>query len=198
MPAPLLIDTRRLQLLATHAGLAEPVAQFYRRNAAHFAPWDPPQPADHASTARVAQSLAEGQEAFQAGRGHRWWLVLREAPQQVIGSVHLSNIVRGPFQSCHLGYAIDVGHEGLGLMHEALRATLDAAFSLSIHLHRVQAAVRPENRRSVALLGRLGFHDEGLGRDYLYIDGAWRDHRIFALTNDGFMPPEYWPRKEEM
>jgi ribosomal-protein-alanine N-acetyltransferase len=196
MRAPLLIDTRRLQLVATHAGLAEPVAQFYRRNVEHFAPWDPPQPADRESTECITQSLVEGQQAFEAGRGHRWWLVLREAPERVIGSVHLSNIVRGPFQSCHLGYALDRAHQGLGLMREALRATIDSAFSLAIQLHRIQAAVRPENRRSVALLERLAFRDEGLAHAYLYIDGAWRDHRIFALTHDGFIPPEHWPRKE--
>jgi ribosomal-protein-alanine N-acetyltransferase len=196
MPAPLLIDTRRLQLLATHAGLAEPVARFYRRNAAHFAPWDPPQPDDHASLERVTQSLGEGKQAFEAGVSHRWWLVLRESPQAVIGSVHLSNIVRGSHHGCQLGYAIDETYQGHGLMHEALRATIDAAFSLAVQLHRIQAAVRPENRRSIALLERLGFRDEGLARDYLYIDGAWRDHRIFALTNDGFIPPEHWPRKE--
>ena len=30
--------------------------------------------------------------------------------------------------------------------------------------------------------------------DYLYIDGAWRDHRLFALLNPGFIRPESWPR----
>lgn len=55
-----------------------------------------------------------------------------------------------------------------------------------MHLHRLQANVRPENRRSAALLQRLGFEEEGLAREYLYIDGAWRDHRMFALRNAGF------------
>jgi hypothetical protein len=34
--------------------------------------------------------------------------------------------------------------------------------------------------------GALGFEDEGLAREYLYIDGAWRDHRLFALRNAAF------------
>jgi len=46
--------------------------------------------------------------------------------------------------------------------------------------------VRPENGRSVALLQRLGFEDEGLAREYLFINGAWRDHRMFALRNAAF------------
>ena len=196
MPASLLIDTPRLQLLATHPGLAEAVAAFYQRNAAHFATWDPPLPADHNTLPRVTESLHDGQRAFEAGQGHRWWLSLRESPGEVIGSVHLSNVVRGPFQSCNLGYALDASLQGFGLMHEALRAVLAEAFKLPLNLHRIQAAVRPENLRSLAVLQRLAFRDEGLARDYLFIDGAWRDHRLFAITHPGFVPPEHWHCKD--
>jgi len=196
MPAPLLIVTPRLQLLATHPGLAGEVSAFYLRNDAHFSRWDPPLPADHASLDALTVSLAEGREAFEAGRGHRWWMLGRERAHHVVGSVHLSSIARGAFQSCHLGYALDGNLQGQGLMHEALRAVIDAAFSPHIGLHRLQAAVRPENARSVAVLQRLGFRDEGLAHDYLYIDGAWRDHRLFALTHAGFEIPPDWPRKD--
>ena len=50
-------------------------------------------------------------------------------------------------------------------------------------LHRVQANVRPENARSLALLEGLGFEREGLARRYLFIDGAWRDHVTTALRH---------------
>ena len=194
--APVLIDTPRLQLVATHEGLAPAVSAFYQRNVAHFAPWDPPLPADHTELATVRRSLAEGRLAFEAGQSHRWWLTEREWPGPVIGSVHLSNIVRGCFQSCSLGYALDQSFQGRGLMREALRAVIDQAFSLRLNLHRMQAAVRPENRRSIGVVQALGFRDEGLARDYLYIDGAWRDHHLYTLTNASFVPPEYWPRKD--
>lgn len=230
MPAPLLIDTPRLQLVATHPGLAEAVVAYQLRNAAHFAPWDPPLPADHATPAQTTLSLLDGQAAFEAGLAHRWWLCLREAhgamrhaastlhltspalPEPlrrwadefadpaggltVIGSINLSNLARGPFQSCNLGYALDATFQGFGLMHEALRAVVNEAFAPAINLHRIQAAVRPNNLRSLAVLQRLGFREEGLARDYLYIDGAWRDHRLFALTNPGFTPPVHWLTKE--
>ena len=32
------------------------------------------------------------------------------------------------------------------------------------------------------VLNKLGFCDEGMRRRVLYVDGAWRDHRSFALT----------------
>ncbi len=188
------ITTERLELCAADPALAEAVAAFYRRNTAHFARWDPPLPPDHGSLPQVRETLADGRLAFEGGRALRWWLKPAAKPRWVIGSVHLSNIVRGAFQSCTLGYALDLQHTGRGLMHEALQAAIGEAFSPAVNLHRIQAAIRPENAPSLAVVRRLGFAEEGLARDYLYIDGAWRDHLIFTLLNPGFVRPESWPR----
>ena len=84
-----------------------------------------------------------------------------------------------------LGFAIDRDYEGRGLMHEALAASIDWLFG-ALNLHRVQASHRPENLRSERLLARLGFAREGLAREYLFIDGAWRDHVINARLNPAF------------
>jgi ribosomal-protein-alanine N-acetyltransferase len=113
-------------------------------------------------------------------------------PDRVIGTVHLANIVRGAFQNAYLGYALDRNCQGRSLMHEALTAVIAEAFSDRINLHRIQAAIQPDNRRSLALADRLGFIREGLARDYLFIAGAWRDHGLFALTHPGFLRPADW------
>ena len=70
-------------------------------------------------------------------------------------------------------------------MHEALTASLDFAFR-DLRLHRVMANYRPEHLRSGRLLARLGFAQEGYARDYLFIDGAWRDHILTSRTNPYF------------
>lgn len=190
------LHTARLLLQAPDAtpGSAQvaAVADFYRRNQAHFAPWDPPLPPDHAEPDRVALALADAADAFVAGRSLRWWLQLADQPGRVVGSVHLSGVLRGAFQSCNLGYAIDAACQGQGLMPEALQAVLDEAFSPRLNLHRVQAGVRPENRRSLAVLARLGFRTIGLAQRYLFIDGDWRDHQLFELLNPGFIRPADW------
>jgi [ribosomal protein S5]-alanine N-acetyltransferase len=115
-----------------------------------------------------------------------WWLFAPDAPEHALGQVHLSQIARAPFCSALLGYSIDAAHEGRGLMREALEAVLADAFGPRIGLHRVQANVRPENIRSLALLDRLGFEREGLAREYLFIDGAWRDHVLTARRAPGW------------
>ena len=190
------ITTARLQLLAPDpapaAGQARAVVDFFARNRAHFAPWDPPLPPDDNTPAAVQGRLVTGAAAFAASQAWRWWLAPADAPQRFIGSVSLSNLARGPSQSCSLGYSLDASAQGRGLMHEALEAVIAEAFAPAINLHRLQAGVRPENTRSLALLARLGFVDEGLARNYLYIDGAWRDHRILSLSNPAFVAPPHW------
>jgi ribosomal-protein-alanine N-acetyltransferase len=180
------LRTPRLRLLPAHDDLAAAAADFHARNAAHLAPWDPPAPPDFASEPQQRERLRRAAAEAAAGSAVRWWLQPAAGPDRLVGSVGLSQIARGPFQNAMLGYAVDAACEGQGLMREALQAVLAHAFSPAVHLHRIQANVRPENVRSVALLKRLGFDDEGLARQYLYIDGDWRDHRMFALRNAAF------------
>ena len=184
--------TDRLLLKAPDTALTHAVADFYLRNAEHFAPWNPPLPDDHAAPEVVRQALAEGAEAFTLGRALRWWLHPVQAPDRVIGSVHVSALVRGAFQSANLGYALDGALQGRGLMHEALAAAIAEAFSPRVNLHRLQAGIQPENRRSLAVVRRLGFVEIGLARRYLFIAGAWRDHRLFERLNPDFIAPPAW------
>ena len=184
--------TARLRLQAGDLSLAAALADFHRRNRAHLAPWDPPTPPEFFGVKAQAERIAQGLRAFDSGQALRWWLSPADDPGRVIGSVHLSQISRGVSQSASLGYALDGALQGRGLMHEALQAALEEAFSPRVNLHRVQAGVRPENARSLAVLSRLGFEDEGLAREYLFIDGAWRDHRLLALRNPGFQAPAHW------
>ena len=63
----------------------------------------------------------------------------------------------------------------------ALAMAIDHCFFV-VGLHRVEASIRPENHASRRVVEKLGFHEEGLRRRYLHIDGAWRDHLCYALT----------------
>ena len=189
--SPLLL-TARLRLVAPDERLARALAEFHDRNRAHLAPWDPPTDAAFFTETVQALRLTEGAAAFAAGTAYRYLLQPIGDPSRVIGSVHFSSIVRGAFQSCTLGYALAQEYEGQALMSEALRTAIAEVFSARINLHRIQAAFRPENWRSAEVLKRLGFGDEGVASDYLFIDGMWRVHRMVALINKGFITPSVW------
>ena len=108
-----------------------------------------------------------------------------DEPGRIVGDIAFSNIVFGAFRACYLGFRIDEPLEGSGIMRRALEICCDAMF-VSFGLHRIMANFRPENERSRRLLQRLGFVEEGFARDYLFIDGAWRDHVLTSLTHPDF------------
>lgn len=182
------LRTDRLVLRLAEPDEAEAVAEFQRNNRTHFEPWDPRRAESFFTGWWWREQLRLDHELAMADRGYRFFLFETEAPDRVIGHAHLSNVVRGAFQACHLGFGIDRHREGRGLMREAVSATIDLAFG-PLALHRIEANHRPENARSAGLLERLGFVPQGFARDYLYIDGAWRDHVLTARTNPQWTPP---------
>lgn len=189
--SPLLL-TARLRLVAADPHLAAALADFHQRNRTHLAPWEPPSEPGFFSAAGQAQRLRDGAAAFAAGARYRYLLQPIGDPERVIGSIHFSRIIRGAFQCATLDYALAQECEGQALMSEALRTAIAEMFSPRINLHRIQAAFRPENWRSAEILKRLGFVDEGLAADYLFIEGAWQAHRLTALVNKGFVLPAAW------
>ncbi len=64
-------------------------------------------------------------------------LVLLSA-QQVIGTVGFTQIQRGAFQACHLGYGLDAAAQGRGLMQWAAMQGIAFAFG-PLGLQRVMA-----------------------------------------------------------
>jgi [ribosomal protein S5]-alanine N-acetyltransferase len=175
------LHTERLLLRASDASLAAALAAYHARNRHTHAPWNPPSPETMFTEQGQQERLATAARAEAEGTQIGWWFSLRDDAAHVIGHLRFSQISRGPFCNAMLGYAIDTAHEGRGLMREALTAALADVFGPRVGLHRVQANARPENTRSLQLLAGLGFAVEGLAKEYLFIDGAWRDHVLTAL-----------------
>jgi len=183
------IHTARLAVRLARPGMQAAVARFLSENfEGHLDRWSPPAASAFFTEAFWRDRLAIAVEEFHAGRAARF-VLQPEGPESgpIVGTCNYTNIVRGPFLACHLGYQIAHSCEGQGLMAEALRATNQFVFS-ELRLHRIMANYRPENERSGRLLERLGFVREGIAKDYLFIDGAWRDHILTALVNPRFDP----------
>ncbi len=165
------------------------MARFLAENfEGHLERWSPPVTTAFFTEGFWKERLGSAAEDFHAGRAARFVLQQGNSPASpILGTCNYTNIIRGPFLACHLGYQLARASEGRGFMAEALRATNAFVFD-EMRLHRIMANYRPENERSARLLDRLGFVREGLARDYLFIDGAWRDHILTALTNPAFDP----------
>jgi ribosomal-protein-alanine N-acetyltransferase len=102
--------------------------------------------------------------------------------KEVIGVCNFTNIVRGTFQACHLGYAAGERHQGTGMMHEGLTSATDYVFR-EMGLNRIMASYLPWNERSGRLLKRLDFQIEGEASRYMQINGRWEDHILTSKLN---------------
>lgn len=107
--------------------------------------------------------------------------ITRPADNRLVGGVTLSRIRRDAVRSAAIGYWVGAEHLGKGYATAAVSAVLSHAFD-QLALNRVEAAVQPGNEPSLRLLARCGFKQEGVARDYLFINGAWRDHLLYAAT----------------
>ena len=98
---------------------------------------------------------------------------------QLIGHISLYSIKRLPFLSGYIGYSIDEREVGRGIATEAVQ--LATAFSFdTLRLNRLEAYVSPHNKGSMAVLEKAGYQQEGLLRQKLFINGAWKDHFLYA------------------
>lgn len=194
-PPPRLVGERVLVTLAKEGDAAELLA-FHDRNYTRLKPWMPPLPDNLLTAGYWVKWCAAAQTLYDRDQGVRLVIRMAASPSgTILGQVNFSNILRGPFQTCILGYHVDGAAEGQGLMREALQLSLDFALG-PLGLHRIVANYIPGNERSARLLERLGFTIEGYARDYLFIDGAWRDHVMTALVNpDSRPPPAPEPRR---
>lgn len=182
------LATDRFELrLADESDVPQLVA--YRlENADYFEPFEPVRSADHFTEAFWARQVESDRQQFEAGLAVRFSMFEPGPGGAVLGLVAFSNIVRGPFQACFLGYALAESRQGQGLMTEALRLGIDYMFG-EMNLHRIQANYLPHNTRSAAVLKRLGFTVEGYARDYLMIEGRWQDHILTSLINPAWVAP---------
>ena len=97
------------------------------------------------------------------------------------GQVTVNNIVRGSAQFGSLGYWLDQEYAGRGIMPRAVALVIDHCF-FTAGLHRIEVAIRPENTNSLRVVEKLGLREIGFAPRFLHIDGAWRDHRLYAVT----------------
>jgi [ribosomal protein S5]-alanine N-acetyltransferase len=178
-PEPLLRGEGLYLRPATPADFS-PWARLRSASRAFLERWEPTWPEDDLTQAAFRRRLRRQDEDIARDEAYGF-LIFEPTSDQLLGGITLGGIRRGVSQSGTLGYWMGAPHAGKGHMTRAVAATVEFAFS-KLRLHRVEAACIPDNAPSIALLERNGFQREGYARSYLKIDGAWRDHVLFALV----------------
>jgi ribosomal-protein-alanine N-acetyltransferase len=160
-----------------------------QRNVSWLRPWDATQPPGADDGARTFRAMARDWNR-QARYGRMLPFVITyggaagagsRSKWPLVGQLTVSGITYGSARWANLGYWVDEQYAGRGIVPTAVAMAADHCW-FTLGLHRIEVAIRPENKASLRVVEKLGFRYEGERPRFLHIDGDWRDHRIFALN----------------
>jgi ribosomal-protein-alanine N-acetyltransferase len=150
------------------------------RNARWLRPWESTPP----NGVPVMPSFRQLRRSYDRGAEHgRLVPFVIDVEGVLVGQMHLFDLAWGPRCSGSAGYWLDERATGQGIATWALAMALDFGLT-DVGLHRIEVNIRPENTKSLAVAARLRLPEEGVRRSLMHVDGAWRDHRCFAVVAD--------------
>ncbi len=158
---------------------AEELLEYYIRNKKFLSKFEPYRDESFYTIDVQKQSLIENYREFIKGQGAHFGIYKNN---NMIGRIRINNIIQGVFKSAFIGYSIDEKYQGKGFMKEAVGLVLEYAYE-ELGLHRIEATTLLDNERSKGVLEACGFTELGICKDYLLINGKWRDYRIFYRNN---------------
>src|SRR5579859_5731273 len=164
--------------------------EIHVRNAAWLRPWQATQAGESLRRPSLGSYLRMLGGAYRQRlrREGLSWVIIYGG--ELAGQLTVGSIVWGPNRSALIGYWVDQRCAGHGIAPTALAMAVDHSFHV-VGLHRLEAGIQPDNHASRRVMEKLGFHEEGLRRGSVHINGAWRDHLCYALTaeevHDGLM-----------
>ena len=158
---------------------APALAELVQQNREFMADWDPIRPEDYFTPEGQRRAIEEALDSY--ADGVRVPHVILDG-DRIVGRMTLSNIVRGAFQSCNLGYWVSQADNGHGLATAAVGDIMRVAFD-EFGLHRIEAGTLLHNVASQRVLERNGFVRFGVAPRYLQIAGVWQDHALYQALN---------------
>ncbi len=173
--------TQRLYLILSNPKLAVEVADFHTRNKEAFAWTEPTRYPEYYTKKGQKVYLKEDFREAVKRNEYRFWLQVK-GEKKIIGTVSIASVMFGSVKSCYLSYKLDKDYQGKGYMTEAIEEIILFAFR-DLELYRIEAAVMPKNIKSLNILKRLKFEEEGYSKGYLEINGKREDHLRLALIN---------------
>lgn len=163
---------------------AEEMVQMLVRNRNYWSIFEP-QHRDSYFTAAVQREKIR-ESIYQAKENREYSFgIFESSSDKLIGHISMYSIKRLPFLSALVGYSVDEAHIGRGIATEAVELVVAFGFE-KLQLHRIEAYVSPRNTGSVRVLEKARFDNEGLLREFLFINGIWEDHFHFAVLEKDF------------
>lgn len=179
----LVFETDRLYIEKYEKKHINSVFDFYKRNREMLKEYEPFRSEEFYTLKWHKKQFLYDKKDMKQLRFLSFLMFKKEDRNRIVGIINLNDISYGVFESCRIGYKTDKDEQNKGYMKEALGKLIKVIFN-ELGLHRIEANVMPSNTASIKLLESLGFIEEGYSRNYLKINGKWRDHKNYALLDE--------------
>jgi [ribosomal protein S5]-alanine N-acetyltransferase len=176
------LESERLKMVSLDSTDTEQFFDFLIRNKEYFRRWSPAYEKNYFSVWYHKAWLESIEKEMKEGRQIKFGAYLKSNPNRIVGTVSFSNIIKGIFQSCFLGYRVDEHETKKGYASEAIAKCTEYMFG-EIKIHRIEANIMPSNTPSIRVMEKLGFENEGLAKKYLKVNGVWEDHFHYVKLN---------------
>lgn len=176
------IDGDKIYLRTLEEADAESMLDLQLRNKDFFAKYSSTRNEDFYTLEYQLEAIRKSLGQRERDERYSFGIFLK-ATDELIGSIALSEVLRGSLQSCFVGYALDKPQNGKGYTTEAVQLLVDFGFK-ELKLHRIEAGVMPHNLGSIRVLEKAGFQKEGIARKNVEINGKWEDHQVLAIINE--------------
>jgi len=151
-------------------------------------PWWGTSPMSWEDRHEISEWVASYLAARRAGRAGEALTLVVECDGEFAGQSNLERIDHTA-RSAEMGGWIDSRFGGRGVSTAAARLLIDYAF-VRLRLHRLTGPICEGNIAATWGARRLGMVCEGKMSGFLDIGGRRRDHYLWALTVDQYVPPE--------
>ncbi len=175
----LAIQGNKISIRVLNSDDASDLLEYYTRNKDFLSKFEPHRDEEFYTVEVQKQSLIENYKEFIKGEGAHFGIYKAE---KMIGRIRIYNIVHGVFKSAFIGYSMDEQYQGNGYMKEAVSLVVTYVYE-ELGLHRIEATTLVDNEKSQRVLKACGFNELGICKEYLHINGKWRDHVIFYKNN---------------
>lgn len=132
---------------------------------------------DSRSPAATADMITAAIQRANSEPRTEYYLAIADEKDVLIGFVRLGFT---GVKAAKLGYALRADRWGKGYATDACRTMIEFGFT-ALGLHRISAAIGPENAASISVVRKLGMAYEGRLRDHVFTNGEWRDSELFAI-----------------
>lgn len=180
----LLLNGRRCYLRILSTEDTDDMVEMLLRNRKYWAIFEPEHRDSYFTAAvqreKINDSIYQARENREYSFG-----IFEPGTHKLIGHISMYSIKRLPFLSALVGYSIDEAYVGRGIATEAVELAVAFGFE-KLRLHRIEAYVSPRNTGSIRVLEKAHFQNEGLLKEFLFINGVWEDHYHFAILESEF------------